>query len=555
MERRYYINGKLVHIPNSSNLNISWSRERESIFFRKKLNGNPIVLSNCCDSEESFYEKILSEKPNICTLFKFEIKEFVDGVGWKSSYLGKFTPADCQYNEDIGEIGIKVNTDDRYDCLVKNWRVKYDVFGDINQSTFGIGTDPYTFDILVKYKSTTVSYVAPEIVGYAIIFSQADESYYDPQETGETNDVPWVTIYARLKHNTSLFPESYFENNIWYTAYDPLISARTLSVNGNPTIGGVWEEYIVDIEASNSAPEFFESFIINSAGYESDIPVDVQGWIKANDTINFLLDKIGCGNISGYQSDLLNNDINYVTGETDNPLKRLYFNDTSNVVNTGGQEATIFNLSLKDVFDAIEITVQGKVYIDGDVIRIEHPKKIYNVVDIVDLTSESKNYNIYDFDKAELPYIEEIETADQKIFIKYDNDCSSEETKTFNNKELYTNLSNMIGNDSISLDAIVVGVENLGVIDITYMQLDKLIPKYWTYERPFSSGLINDEVFFVADTVARRIKQNPFPYHLPNIYNFDQNSNYLTLLGSGRFDGATYELHTDTMKIKLKHGN
>lgn len=131
-----------------------------------------------------------------------------------------------------------------------------------------------------------------------------------------------------------------------------------------------------------------------------------EGYL-VKDVMQYLASQTGC--VSCYSSDFFDNGTNYVTGDTDNPLRNLTITEMSDIVNaTGGTLSTILNLSLFGLYESLKKMFQLIYKVDGaGCFRVEHiSKSTDNVIDVSEIGEVINNPCCYSVDRENIPRFE-----------------------------------------------------------------------------------------------------------------------------------------------------
>ena len=152
---------------------------------------------------------------------------------------------------------------------------------------------------------------------------------------------------------------------------------------------------------------FNREIISNVLGSSGDF---ISNSRRLDDVIEYLVQNTNC-DINCFESDFLNDPINYVTGD-DNKLNNLLFHEKSDITRANAsQDATISNISLFDLYKNLKETLNlvHRVNSNG-CYEIEHVSRVYsNVVSLDSLGTVLINPCCYSVDKERIPKYEEWE--------------------------------------------------------------------------------------------------------------------------------------------------
>jgi hypothetical protein len=274
----------------------------------------------------------------------------------------------------------------------------------------------------------------------------------------------------------------------------------------------------------------------------------------------------------------------YTNAETDFHGIILYqISDIARIDET--QSATIAIIRLKKLLDALKIIGNADVDIDGTTLRIEHLSYWPEVVQM-DLTLPEFYYLIeqkwkYTYDEESQPKYEIVawdSETDGKgndfdgYPIEYDNVCVNNQDdkidKTYIAEGFLSNILKIIGNEEYFDDTeriVMVSttdlVINSAVQPISGLEklngnlaMGYLIPRYYTYGRPFKEGSINKVLTPFYSLIRNRL-QAPItiPFQCDDyLNNYNPSHMIKTQLGACQIHEASYTDPDQTLEVKLR---
>lgn len=570
--QRFIIDNQYEVFPlNGNKLKVQYAQEADQIFFRKKVSDKIVFAKSCCegvgyDNDLPFangYNYIkYGYEHYTCKKFNIEIQEQCQDYTWKTVYEGYFTAYDCEWDLDNCVIEAKLTTDDIYNCILTKWDLKFNIYGEhpAQQNKLAVGSASSFWQILTidsddeePHDTSDLIGTYPDIETYGHVLAEAYK---------RCAICPWraVHVYARECSFTQIGSDWTFSDDegLWFRPYNPLTTPRIItSANWNnpapPDHTGIWNPF-TELNEDN------DYFYLNTNGYNYYHGLKAGGFVKHADVMAWILDRLDCNAVTLYDSRFFNAPVNYVTGDTPNPLNNVYITQKSNVIrHWSSQTATKFEFSMKEYLGWVRHLFQAFWYIDGNTIRLEHLSDFTAGVGL-DLTAVAGGVFLegktkFTFARNDMPYREEWAIADDKDnWVEYTTKCASVDSiKKYNEDQIYTDVQRLLGNEKDGLDGVVFVIsDSAGVVQNQNNELRmwNCAKKYWAHERPFMKGVYkrNENVNWTSLASNKEQVEISLPYCCSD---FNPIQRVRTQLGIGKVKTAEYLISNGYLSLKL----
>lgn len=574
----FYLNNqeyKPINIGELS-LDIKLVTDSGAYYYEYTLNGSPTY-------EKAAYEFI--KKHSDGQKIELLITERTE-TGTYEVYKGKFTNRATIDDEDKRIIQCEISTDSLYRRLVDNYDKTYNMLLTPNV-------------VSAEYQSTgQYEYLVRQVLTFV---TPPDEPYYGTYIQSGTGGSPSLlfSFYVREKKTTystggkatkpkgdrwQLYIDQTESKGVstWVRKPDVFISpllpdssftdtfAVPPAIPATPPTTGANEDWYEIGEFKNPSNHF--KFWIDFNVLRQD-EQSLNNGRSLVDVINFGLNQ-DVPELD-VQSQFLTQDINPVNGETPSTTKDIQIHAISDIKDPSATEAaTREDIRLRDILEGY---IYGKLNcywrVDERTKRliIENYKDIFSQ-GVIDVTEDQK-IRKYSYDNSDIPRSEEFPSEDSTIDftgvpIEYDNEVAKG-VKTYNVDKFYSEVESIIENPEsypsdgyvmITKDSLIVDdpLSEDGIITESYapnmpQSTATLHHKFFTYYRPFSSGLLNfTNTSFSQNRPVKKLVE--IDKHLCSLYFFDPYSKFIgKSFTEGILKTASYSFSTKRITLNIQY--
>lgn len=311
---------------------------------------------------------------------------------------------------------------------------------------------------------------------------------------------------------------------------------------------------------------------------------------RLDETIQFVLDEKLPG--FSFESRLLNDQQNYISGVDPNPLRNLYVAQKSDIRREATEEATIGMCDLETLINWLKYLFNAGFVIENKKLIVEHSERLESTVVGVDLTNGSmydplylKKTNKYTQHPSELPRREkwkfmEAGTPDylEGRTIEYDINQTSTNEEDYSLTSITTDLKYLLNfPDEISNDGFVLVVANdegeilsesaifSGLfLPNAHLSIANLQRAYWRHQRYLKQGIMSgDQIEFISERRKRKQTAIRFLPHSKDLLDpqklfrtilleyepvFEK---YLQIAQEGRVVSMSHDLKSDYVDVEL----
>lgn len=568
--------GQVEMFPqNIQNLNITWTKDANSAFFRKQLTGKIKFVADDFNylfaQEHSIYR---------CTAMPIEIEKNCDG--YADFFIGRMLCDDGTWDLDHCEVEIQANPADVYQC--------YDDNKDITSNLFDISAHDEHVNT-VKGTIETVVYT--------------DDAYppTDWKGSGDPVTQGWTILSKTATQTPSAMPPTINQTVTWIreTIVSVVVLGSPWILQSTDTTDPLITRYTYArppalFDKISSTTQDSETEYTSSYAYKYG--AQFQNGMKLYDAMNALLQAM-CPGLT-LKSDFFqwNPDnvsaVNYETGEDSKVLNLILFQksdvkrppSTSDIANgfAADDAATDATTDFDDRLSDLCNTFQLQWWIDDDNnFRIEHPSWFNKVLglDLTDPTREDQKFRVgltaYSYNTDGLPRKQIFTWMDTSTFgndfagndIVYQSTCSGisdQNNKNINVQNTTTDvelcLDNPDADSDVSDDGFVLmacDVDNFllyqtpilggnmlnNTLSWAALQFD-----YWRYNNYFEQFILNNNLETTQKLIYNKKQSNVIAVICCG-EDFDADKQVKTKLGSGEMSSAVLNLFTDQLTLEI----
>ena len=559
MISRVTINGNNFDCQNLGDIEFDYAQSSEDGCFQTIVEmGTKLVFVG------DDFESIRTLTSDICKKNIVIIYEYCDGSEVEA-FEGYFTRTDCEFNYDRCLVKVDIVNNTKYECLIKSYENDYNILqtpnpqdldytlfrsfeftsiipGQLAPTGYGLvgqwsenSLDPQDPDYVVSAYARVV-----EVSGCIAGVPEApdnDPNWYLIDDNCALNGTakwgrPAVVGVDCASFNSIIVgdPVSYVPGNTGQASPPPASVVDPLFFGFHYIDLGPVNNY--NIQAGTY------SFYIPRADLLPPNPFNVDNGRKLEDVIQYLLDQQECGltfKSSFFGTSGFKNDPNPVTNVSPNPMEGLLIFQKSDVADPSASEnARIAEINLATLVNDLNILFNVHWQVDEDTNKfiIEHWSTLNNIPVGIDLTVDplkeyADNNNVETFNKAEIPDREEFQCAVKSndvdftgLNITYNTDCSGTSTKKYQTQQICTDWEQVFLNDEFITEGLMlVQPRSLSVGDVNAEEgrvtgvfkpnaplgFGATLPDYYTYNRPNTTGIINNVLTLFDSTKRIRI--------------------------------------------------
>ena len=516
---------------NTDSLSITSSREQDRIFFRRKLNGNPILINNDTLSDYDLLKNIETKS------LQFPIRQFVFKITRRGNefWKGFFNALTCKFDDDRCTCEINnIEVWDKYSCILDNIEQKYNLC-DIDEIYECYCANPkQTRETLVINETLNncsgIFAGGSVIAGYNFIpnvIGGKPDWNYSPKDTKNKYSHliakgyacyywQWKLVDRATKTFTVL---SKWARRIMVTIDDngaitypdefgwELLEATTLA--GLPAHRFYNKDFITDLgkEKPIEGVNGTQDITINQNGVTTIYPLPIRFWrwnvnfgnqlYKQNRSFVSMIENIVSGCNLKVKSDFIFNTQNYVTGESLNPLNNLLVSSKHDIKRYEAVEPVLTEYyTFKDIETWLRNMFNCYWWIEDDTFRIEHISYFKKTKGINLKTLSNGKYiigtNKYEYDKNNIAVRERWKFAEAKHI-----DFIGEDLVYYNNGVKLENDARSIINYDISnmtTDIDYIKLEPSAIAESGFVMFACRINENGEFEVLNEDGLLSNEI-------------------------------------------------------------
>jgi hypothetical protein len=440
---------RLVDPLNFHKTKFVWSKEGDSIYFRKKLSGK-ISFGNPNSDTNDWDYFLTNVLPNECCEVKFIIEKNCSGT-WVVDWEGYFTHNLGKWDLSHCSVDFEILPDDEYRCINRGASRKHN-----------IAMVPYTGTIKAPYEITFEETTCCQLSTY-FAFNGTDGAGCPQRPFALAGGLDWDCgtdpatwqVKRREFYNWNGLEEPFglIDHCVTWIRETTI----TVDIGGSPNYpaGEGWVQNAVTTLGGLPAHswyrlpfngEFYDdtnyTWTRGDVGQEDpelcdwtltwDNPTTNDEYTRGHDFAEVLeyIVQNTCGSLAGVRSDFFEINppgdtpgyvagTNYVTGDSPNKIANMALFQKSDFINpNAASPATIAPLSFKELMDSLQSIFWVKWFVDADnYLRIEHVSWFTRTAGIDTTTGFNAKLNkgkkVFSYNRDQIPAIEEYSFMEQ----------------------------------------------------------------------------------------------------------------------------------------------